>query len=39
MIAHSAKETGKKKERWGEGEGWKKFEKEGVGNIGWVFIK
>ena len=24
---------------WGEGVGWRKFEKEGVGNIGWVFIK
>ena len=23
----------------GGGVGWRKFEKEGVGNIGWVFIK
>ena len=39
MIAHSAKETGQQKEQWEEGDGWTKFEKEWVGNIGWVFIK
>ena len=48
MITHSVKDTGQQKEQWGwglevtgewEGVGWKKIEKEGVGNIGWVFIK
>ena len=49
MITHSAKDTGQQKEQWGGGlgvtgeweggVGWKKIEKEGVGNIGWVFIK
>ena len=48
MITHSAKETSQQKEQWGWGlevtgdwrewVGWTKFEKEGVGNIGWVFI-
>ena len=47
MITHSTKETGQQNSaglemtgKWGGGGGgWKKFEKERVGSIGWVFIK
>ena len=49
MITYSAKESGQQKEQqdwglevtgeWEDGVGWKKTEKEKVGNIEWVFIK